>query len=271
MDLSIIILNYKTRGLLKQCLKGIGLFHLPFKFEIIVVDNHSNDGTETMMQQEFPDVTFIKSETNRGFAGGMNLGIRKAQGNYFLLLNTDIAILDNAIARLHTFMEQHQSVGIAGPKLLNPDGSVQLSCYRFPTFFIPLLRRTPIGKLPFAKRRLQQYLMLDFDHAIDRPVDWFVGACMIVRRSAFEKVGPMDERFFLYFEDVDWCRRFWEAGFDVYYIAHIELVHYHKRESAANPGLKGLFSYPTRIHTASWLKYFAKYFGARSPQKTEHA
>lgn len=264
MDLSIIILNYKTRGLLKQCLKGIQLFDLKLDYEIIVVDNHSSDDTIEMMRNEFPHIKLIASLVNNGHAAGMNLGIKEAKGKYLLLLNTDIAILDNTIRKMYDFMEAHPKAGLSGPKLLNPDGSTQLSCCQFPKFLIPIYRRTPLGKLPFTKKVLRRYLMLDWDHEETRTVDWILGACMIARKDAVEKVGPMDERFFLYFEDVDWCRRFWQAGYEVYYIAEVELVHYHRRESAENPGLKGVFSYPTRIHIASWLKYFAKYFGVKN-------
>lgn len=269
MDLSIIILNYKTRGLLKQCLRGIQLFDLKMDYEIIVVDNHSHDGTPEMMREEFPEIKFIASPVNRGHAGGINLGLKEAKGKYLLLLNTDIAVLNNAIKKMYDFMESHPKVGLAGPKLLNPDGSIQFSCLRFPRFLTPIYRRTALGKLPFAKKELKRYLMADFNHQSSRPVDWMLGACIIARKEAMEKVGLMDERFFLYFEDVDWCRRFWQAGYDVYYIAEVELVHYHRRESAESPGLKGAFSYPTRIHMASWLKYFAKYFGTKDKKINE--
>jgi len=266
MDLSIIILNYKTRGLLKQCLKGIRLFNLPLKYEIIVVDNASNDGTAEMMKEEFKEVKFIQSEFNRGFSAGNNLGIKEARGKYLLLLNPDIAVLNNAIFKMYQFMEANPKIGLAGPKLLNPDGTIQMSVKRFPSFWAHLYRRTPLGKLPFARRVIREYLMMDWDHKDSRPVDWVLGGSMIVRREALDKVGLLDERFFLYFEDVDWCRRFWQAGWQVYYIAEAEMVHYYKRESAENPGLGGLFKFPTRAHIASGIKYFVKYLGVPLPR-----
>lgn len=266
MDLSLIILNYKTRGMLKQCLRGLLLNHYAIAHEIIVVDNHSNDGTDAMMREDFPALTFIASPTNGGYAAGMNLGIQRARGKYLLLLNTDIAILGNAIEQLVAYMDSHAQVGIAGPKLLNPDGSVQESCRGFPSVLTIALRRTPFGKLPAARRKLDQFLMLDWDHASNRPVDWLLGACMIVRRSAMERVGLLDERFFLYFEDVDWCRRFWEAGYQVHYLGEAtEIVHYHRRLSADRGGLQAIFGYATRVHIASGIKYFTKYAGAHLP------
>lgn len=265
MDLSIIILNYKSKGLLKQCLKGLKLLSFRFSHEIIVLDNHSQDGTGAMMREEFPDITFFANPENKGFAAGMNVGIRHAQGNYILILNPDIAVLGNPIERMLDFMERHPNVGICGPKLLNPDGTVQSSCREFQTFSTILYRRTPLGKLPFARKRLRKFLMLDWDHNDNCAVDWLLGACMLVRRSAIEKVGLLDERFFLYFEDMDWCRRFWQAGFSVYYLGAIaEIVHYHRRQSAESPGLAGLLSYPTRLHLTSALKYFAKYMFAKN-------
>lgn len=266
MELSVVILNYKTRGLLKQCLKGLLGQTLPFTAEVIVVDNRSNDGTASMLRDEFPSVRCIENEKNIGFAGGMNVGLRASTGRYVLVLNPDVAVLGNAIAAMHRFLEQHPDVGMCAPKLLNPDGTVQTSCRRFPSPSVIVFRRSPFGALPFAKAPLRRFLMLDWDHASNRPVDWALGACLMVRRSAMEKVGLFDERFFLYFEDVDWCRRFWEHGFPVYYVgAEAELVHFHQRQSAASAGMAGLFSYPTRRHIESGLKYFMKYAGARLP------
>ncbi len=266
MDISIIILNYKSKGLLKQCLKGLKLLSFRFSHEIIVLDNNSQDGTDVMMRVEFPDIIFFENVENRGFAAGMNVGIRHAQGNYILMLNPDIAVLGNPIERMLEFMEQHPNVGICGPKLLNPDGTVQTSCREFQTFSTILYRRTPLGKLPFARKRLRKFLMLDWSHSENRAVDWLLGACMMVRRSAVEKVGLLDERFFLYFEDMDWCRRFWQAGYAVYYLGAVaEIVHYHRRQSAESPGLSGLLSYPTRLHLASALKYFGKYLFVKCP------
>ncbi len=260
MDLSIIILNYKTRGLLKQCLRGLLANPVPLTTEVIVVDNHSNDGTGEMMRQEFPQSTFIQSPVNGGFAAGMNLGIQRASGRYLLLLNPDIAVLGNPIGRMFRYLEEHLNVGMCGPKLLNPDGTVQTSCRAFPTPATILYRRSPLGKLPFARAKLRAFLMLDWDHASNRPVDWLLGACMMVRREAVQRVGLLDERYFLYFEDVDWCRRFWDAGYAVVYLgATAEIVHYHRRLSAESPGIRGILSYATRIHIASGLKYFLKF------------
>lgn len=264
-DITIIILNYKTRGLLRQCLRGIATSNDSATKEVIVVDNASGDGSIEMVEQDFPGVTLIASPVNNGFSAGMNLGLKRAQGRYVVLLNTDIAVMDKPFDQLVRFMEQHPTVGLAGPKLLNPDGSVQFSCYRFPEKLTPLYRRTPLGKIPFIRKKLQRFVMADFDHKENRVVDWLLGAFLIARTAAIQKVGHLDERFFLYFEDVDWSRRFWAAGWEVMYIAQVEVVHYHKRQSAENPGLTGLFSFPTNIHIQSWFRYLGKYNGVSHP------
>jgi len=266
-DLSIIILNYKTKGLLRQCIKGIQLLNLKYDYEIIVVDNNSGDSSVKMMREDFPNIKCIVSKENRGCAAGNNLGIKESQGKYVMILNPDIAVFSGVIEKMIEFIDNHTDVGIVAPKLINPDGSRQISCFRFPSFIIPIYRRTPLGKLPFAKKKLREYLMLDYNFKEVNDVDWVLGACMLVRKSAIEKVGLMDERFLLYFEDVDWCRQFWEAGFRVCYLNNLEIVHYHQRLSAENPGLKGIFSKATRIHIASALKYFAKYWGSKRIRK----
>jgi GT2 family glycosyltransferase len=264
-DISIIILNYKTRGLLRQCLRGISTSGDKATKQIIVVDNASNDGSVEMIEADFKEVELIASPVNNGFAAGMNLGLKHSRGRYQVLLNTDVAIMDRPFDQLVAFMDQHPRVGLAGPKLLNPDGSVQDSCYRFPKWFTPLLRRTPLGKIPQFRNALRLYLMRDFDHKENRPVDWLLGAFLIARATATSAVGWLDERFFLYFEDVDWCRRFWANNWEVMYIANIDVVHYHKRESAENPSFRGMFAYPTRIHIRSWYRYLAKYLGSPVP------
>lgn len=265
MDLSIIILNYKSKGLTKQCLKGLQMLSPKVQFEIIVVDNASHDGTAEMVKEEFPQVKLIESMVNCGYAAGNNLGIRKATGKYIMILNPDVAIMNESIDVLYKFMEAHPEAGLAGPKLINPDGTTQASCRTFPDWQTLLYRRSPLGKLPGPRRKLYKHLMLDFDHKRSRTVDWMIGACFFCRASAVEKVGLLDERFFLYLEDIDWCRRFWQAKYKVYYVVEAEMVHYHQRFSAENPGLKGMLSYATRIHISSAIKYFAKYFGTKEP------
>jgi len=269
MDLSIIILNYKTKGLVKQCIRNVKVSTANLDYEIIVVDNGSNDGCGKMMEENFPEIKFIQAGKNLGFAAGNNLGIKKAQGKYIMLLNPDVTVLNHAIEKMVNFMEDHSNVGLAGPKLINPDGSYQISCRTFQTPKLIIYRRTPLGKLPSAKKQLEKHLMINFDHMHNQPVDWVMGACMLARKSALDKVGFLDERFFFYVEDMDWCRRFWENGFEVYYLAEAQMVHLFERASAAGNWSFWTFNKMTRWHIASWLKYFLKYFNLKSDERIQ--
>lgn len=258
MKLSIIVLNYRSAGVVRQCLRGLASAHLTIEYEVIAVDNNSGDGCLDLVHREFPEVATIQLTQNRGYAAGNNAGLRVARGNYWLILNPDIVVLPDRLEKLVAFMETHPSVGLAGPRLVNPDGSLQYSTYRFPSFWLPLLRRTPLGRLAYFRGVLDAYQMKDWDHLISQPVDWLLGACLIVRAGAAAKVGLLDERYFLYVEDTDWCRRFWQAGWQVFYAADVELVHFHERLSA-QASFGGLFNRITWIHIASWLKYFRKW------------
>ncbi len=282
MYLSIVILNYRQKGLVKQCIKGIVASRPNIEYELIIVDNNSNDGCVDMVNSMFqpeiqnksqqpqlplgdslkiPPIKTIQSELNGGFAAGNNLGIKEAEGKYIMIINPDIAVVPNALERMVEFMEKNNSIGIIGPKLINPDGSIQYSCRRFPNFFTPIYRRIFLGRLFFAKNNLVNYLMIDFDHESNISVDWLFGACLLIRKSALEEIGFFDERFFMYFEDLDLCRRFWKNGFKVFYFAEVEMVHYHQRLSAEKSGILAIFSKGGRIHLASGIKYFIKYLG----------
>ncbi len=264
MDLSIIILNYKTKGLVKQCIRNVKVATANLNYEIIVVDNGSNDGIEDMMKENFAEIKFIQTGKNSGFAAGNNIGIKEAQGKYIMLLNPDVTVLNGSIEKMVNFIENNPEAGLVGPRLINPDGTYQISCRTFQTPKLILYRRTPLGLMPFAKEQLVKHLMLDFNHQENREVDWLMGACMLVRKSALDKVDLLDERFFFYVEDMDWCRRFWMNGYKVYYIAEAEMVHLFERASETD--IWGFFriNKMARWHISSWLKYFAKYLGVKN-------
>lgn len=269
LDLSIVIVNYNARGLLRQCLKSIfsNLENSNLTHKIVVVDNASHDGSIDMVRESFPAVRLIPLEQNRGYGRAVNIGIKSIECRYYLILNMDTTIVqERAFERMVRFMEEHSDVGLAGPKLINPSGTTQASTCTFPKFLYPLYRRTFLGKLPVAKRTIHKYLMLDWDHGKTIPVDWVIGTGLLVRNEAIKQVGLMDERFFMYFEDVDWCRRFWENNWSVYYIHDIEIVHYHSRGSASKNGLPSVFlNRLTRVHVYSWIKYCLKYSGKQLP------
>jgi hypothetical protein len=260
MDVSIIILNYKSAGLVWQCIKTIRLFPPECSHEIIVVDNASGDGVEQAVTSRFPDVRILHASKNGGYAVGNNMGIRASHGKYVLIMNPDITIRPGTVDAMVRHMEASPDVGILGPKLVHPDGTLDVSCYRFPTYGIPVYRRTPLGSvLPAGRRAVASYLMEEYDHATTSDVDWLLGAVLMIRRSALDQVGLLDERFFLYFEDTDWCRRFWQAKHRVVYFTGAEMVHYHERLSAQGSWLTSVFRPSTRIHIASCIKYFWKW------------
>ncbi len=265
MKLSIIILNYKSPGHLRQCLRGLNACHLPYQLEVIVVDNGSHDNSRAVTSHEYPAAKYISLPKNIGYSAGNNVGLREASGDYLLILNPDVAVFSGAVERLVQYLEGHPKVGLVAPKLINPDGSTQLSGALLPSFSIPLWRRSALGNFPGPRQYLAKFFMVGWDRSNSRAVGWALGACYVMRRAAWQAVGFFDERFFLYYEDVDYCRRMWAAGWEVHYVAEAEMVHYLSRTSAVNPGLSGILSYATRIHIKSWLKYSRKYLGRSKP------
>jgi len=259
MDLSIIIVNYGSGRLAKACVESIRRSAPHALYEVIVVDNASPDDSQELLATEVPDIRFLPQTENLGFARGVNAGIEAAQGEFLLTLNPDIIVLNQAIDRLLEFARSHPQAAVLAGQLLNPNGSVQDSCFRFYRPFTILARRTPLGLMPFGRRHLRRVLLRDDARTSARRVDWVLGACMFVRRSAVAKVGVMDPRFFLYFEDMDWCRRFWDHDYEVWYVPDARFAHYYKRASAQEAGLSALFRPITRIHIASGAKYFWKY------------
>ncbi len=265
-DLSIIIINYKTPSLLRQCIRSILKYKSQISHEIIVIDNNSRDGSAEMVADDFYNVVkLIANKKNIGFPKAVNQGVHAARENgskYMLLLNPDITVFPGSLEKLHSYAEQHQDIGILAPKLVNPNGSIQNSCFsQFTTLPIVLYRRTPFGKSKRARQKVAEFLMTNWDHATPLNVSWILGSCMYVRMKAINDVGMMDERFFMYMEDVDWCRRFWQKGWRVFYWPETKLVHYYQRASASDSSLLlSMFNRQTRIHISSASKYFLKYW-----------
>ncbi|MBT3690381.1 glycosyltransferase family 2 protein [bacterium] len=261
MKLSIIILNYKQLGMVKNCLKSINKLSLPFEFETIVVDNNSNDESVKYLKENYFNIKLIESGKNLGFSGGNNLGINVSVGEYALVINPDIILNNEALISLVKYMDENENVGMSGPKLLNPDGSLQYSCSRFPDWKLPFFRRSFLRNSVAGKEWNNDYFMKDWDHESNKKVDWLFGACILVRKNILDKVGLLDDRFFMYVEDLDWSRRFWQNGYEVWYIAEAKVIHYHHRDSAEGVGIFGLFKKSGRVHLVSWLKYYFKYKG----------
>jgi len=260
--LSIVILNYNNVNLLKKCIKSILDAQIKIDYELIVVDNNSRDKSKEFLSQL--NLSQIKMQVvlnnhNSGYAAGNNQAIKLAQGDYIFICNPDIIVLQGSIEKLYSYLKSHSDVGIVGPQLLNLDRTVQYSCCRFPHWYTPFLRRTFLGRLPLLKKKLEDYLMLDYSHKEEKDVDWMIGAALMFNKNVFEKLGGFDERYFLYFDDVDLARRIWKEDKRVVYLPNIQMIHAHQRLSAVHSTLPSLFSKILWIHAQSALKYFWKW------------
>lgn len=254
LKLGIVIIHYNTSADLDRCLESLAAYPPTAEHHVIVVDNASSDAGLKDVHRRYPACTWLFNNENLGYAKGCNQGMAAVAADYYLVLNPDIVVQPGALDRLLAFADQNPRAGMVGPQLLNEDGSIQDSCRRFYTLKTLLLRRTILGRIFPDSETVRQHLMLDFDHRSERPVDWILGGCLLVRTSAMDRTGPMDERFFLYFEDVDWCYRMWQAGYEVQYTPDAHFIHRHRRDSA-----KGRFNKSFWMHLGSLISFYEKW------------
>lgn len=226
IKLSIIIVNWNAKDHLETCLRSIQRETKGIVYEILVVDNASNDGSVQMIRTQFPEPTLIENRENVGFARANNQAIGLSRGRYILLLNPDTFVLENALTEMTEFLDQHSTVGILGCKVLTAEGVVDLRCARrFPTLMSEFFEKTTLAvRLPGSKL-FGSYLMSYWDHEGSREVDALSGACMMIRRELVENVGLLDKDFFMYGEDIDWCYRAKKAGWQICYLGGAEIVH----------------------------------------------
>lgn len=224
-DLSITICSWNTIADLRLCLQSLRDAKDEGSFEVVVVDNASHDGSPDMVEREFPEFRLLRQSVNLGFTGGHNLAIQERRGRDVALLNSDTVVHPGAVKALIEFMAEHPEYGIVGPKLLNPDGSLQFSCRRFPNPVAAAFRNTVLGRLFPNNKFTREYLMQDLSHTDVTEVDWVSGAAMFVRSEVVEKIGGLDGTLFMYCEDVDWCKRAWDAGFKVVYFPRAVITH----------------------------------------------
>ena len=224
-DLSVIVVNRNTRELLLACLGSLFDGAAPLRIEVIVVDNASTDGSVPSVESRFPQVRLIRNDTNTGFAHPNNQGIAASRGRYLLLLNSDTVVRHGALKRLVDFMDQHPEAGACGPRLVYPDGSLQRSCASFETPWRWFCDMLDLGKVLPRSTALSN-LRVRFDHASTSPVDWVMGAALLVRREVVDEVGMLDERFRIHCNESDWCYRMHRAGWPIYYVHSAEVVHY---------------------------------------------
>ncbi len=224
MDLSIVIVSWNTCDLLRDNLKSIFDSNSKLDFEVLVVDNHSQDGTVQMIAQEFPSVSIIANNYNAGFSAANNQAIAMAQGFYVLLLNPDMRVLPSALDDMFAFMNAHPETGIAGCRLFGEDGKTVLHVRRFPNLLDQL---AIVLKLPHLfPKVLNKYLMRNFDYEKQAEVDSIRGSFFMIRRELIQKIGGLDERYFVWFEEVDYCKQAREAGFKVMYNPDVKCIDY---------------------------------------------
>ena len=201
-----------------------------------MVDNASQDGTPEMVAADFPQVRLLRQDRNLGFAAGVNRGASVSTGEALAILNPDTLLTDNALLPMWRYLKEHPQIGVLGPRLLDEDGSVQLSCRRFPGFGTALFNRYSLPTRLFPRNRFSAaYLLSDWDHSQIREVDWLSGACWMVPRRAFHHIGRLDEAYFMYIEDVDFCQRAHRAGWKVVYFPQVSLVHHIGRSTGTLP------------------------------------
>ena len=256
MDLSVITVSHGHEKEIKKLLNSIKEREWKVTFEIILIDNLRPYRAARLANKIYPGIRIFKNSKPKGFAHNVNLGIKHSKGRFIFLLNPDIIVLDGLFDKVVEFMDSHPDVGIAGPQLLNLDGTRQASARKFPNLAVALFRAFGFDKIfqNFSlNKNYEQKDLIKLGSCT--PVDWVSGAAMIIRRSAIEEIGFFDSKnFYLYFEDADVCYRMWKAGWKVVYIPGIKAIHEWKRLSARNP-----FSIYKYYHIVSGLKFFKKY------------
>ncbi len=226
MDVSVIIVNWNTKKLLRDCLSSVYEHVGDVDYEIIVIDNASTDGSAEMVKNDFRQVILVENPDNRGFATANNQGMAVAKGRYVLLLNSDTVVLDNAIANTVRFSDENPQAAVTGCRVLNPNRTLQRTCFMFPSILNMLLSSTYLYKLFPKNRFFGREHMTWWDRSDVRQVDVVTGCFMLVRREAIEQVGVMDEQFFMYGEETDWCYRFWKKGWKVMFAPVGEIIHF---------------------------------------------
>ncbi len=243
MDLSIIIVNRNTKEYLLPCLRSVLENEKGTGWKIIVVDNGSRDGSPAEAKRKFPSIDLIENEGNLGFAKAVNQGLQKAPGRYVLLLNPDTQVKKGAIEELISFMDAHPDAGIAGAKLLDSDGSKQNSIANFPSLATELSNKSLLRWL-FPER----FPGKERDYSEPVAVDSVIGACIMVRRDAIEQVGLLDEDYFLFLEETDWCYRMKRAGWRIYHIPQAEALHFQGKSAEKDKKRAKVEFYRSRYH-----------------------
>ncbi|MBU1118919.1 glycosyltransferase [Patescibacteria group bacterium] len=252
MDLSVLIVNWNTKDLLKESLESIFAYTREIDFEVIVFDNGSTDGSIEMVKSEFPDVVLIESPENKGFVVGNLEGYKKSTGKYVVMFNSDAYLKSDAFSTMVSYLEKHSNVGILGPKLLYPNGDLQESCRRFPDFTSQAMILLKLHNLFPHFGPISRYYMRNFSYDKTSEVDQVMGACLVTRRSIIEDIGFLDDTFWAWFEEVDYCKRVKDRGYINIFYPGIAVYH-HKGQSFKN------LTKRQRLFNTSMRYYFKKH------------
>jgi len=266
-SLGVVIVNYKTFDLTVQCVQSLLKHHIAIPHDIVVVDNDSPDGSGEQLKQALTSqgVRVVLSGRNGGFGAGVNVGVAALSTDLVLVLNPDTYFLTNKVDEIKRLFDQRPRLGVAGLKLINPDGSLQYSARRFYSLPDIMARRTPLGRLSPLRGLIRSHLLKRRWSGGPFEADWVMGTGFVLRRSAFDEIGGMDEGYFLYFEEVDLCARMWVNSWQVLAVPQVELVHEHQRHSAA-----GIWSTSGKTHLRSMTRFFDK-FGIPWVRRPNHA
>ncbi len=258
MDVSFIIVSWNVCDLLRRCQSSLlrEAEACQRSTETIVVDNASSDGSVEMLRLEFPQVHVIANPENVGFTRANNQALAVAQGRYLFLLNPDTELRPGALRSLIDFIEGHPRAGMVGPRLFYGDGSPQSSRRRFPTLATAFFESTKLQQWFPRNRILTRYYMLDTRDDETQPVDWINGSAMFVRRDVYDQIGGFDEQFFMYSEELDWCYRIHQSGWQIFYLPSAEITHYEGKSSEQVVSRRDIYFHSSKI------RFFRKYRGA---------
>lgn len=251
--ISIVIVSYNTDRHLRSCLESISQHGGSSSYEVIVVNNGS-PLEAACLQCPGVNLRVINNHKNIGYAAALNQGAMLSEQPYLLCLNADTRVPSSSLEPLVDYLETHPEAGVVAPRLVYPDGTLQYSCRREYTYGSIVGRRVPLGLLPMVEPALRHHLMLDEDHERILKPDWIQGSCMMIPRAVLEQLNGFDERFFLYFEDYDFCKRIRRNGYEVVYLPESEVTHFYARSSAS----LSLFRREFWHHATSALRYYRK-------------
>jgi GT2 family glycosyltransferase len=255
MSLSVVIVSWNTKKLVLQCLESLESTRSHLPVEIILVDNASSDGTAETVCEQFPHVRLVQNESNLGFAKANNIGMSFSSGKYVCLVNSDVVVPEGCLEKMLDYMDKHPDIGMLGPKMVLPDGTIGQSCVRFPTVWTWFCNALALDSIFKGTRLSGDFILRNYDHNKIQDVDVLTGWFWMVRREASDQVGVLDDRFFMYGEDIDWPKRFHEAGWRVVFYPEAEAIH-HCGASTDRA--------PTRFYVEmnrANLQYFRKHHG----------